>query len=144
MGSRAAQLCAVVLLLQLILSGCLSLVIREDDDAVVVTGKVATRTLIAIPTLGISELQIAEVKEVEESRPVIVTSGSHNPRAMAISSVNKPKTVVVWGNHPAAVSHAVDLIQSKGGIVVERARLQSVFDEQKIRLSTPLMIWLTF
>lgn len=45
-------LCILVLLLQVTLTGCLALVIREDDEAPTVAGKVMARTLIAIPTGG--------------------------------------------------------------------------------------------
>lgn len=128
-------LCILVLLLQVTLTGCLALVIREDDEAPTVAWKVMARTLIAIPTGGGSEVIIAEVKAAEESRPLIVTSGSRNPSAIGTSTAQKPNAYVVWGNHPAAVSHVVDLVQSQGGTVLERTRLQSVFDEQKIRLT---------
>jgi hypothetical protein len=41
----------------------------------------------------------------------------------------------VWGNHAGAVSVAIALLQQHGQTVVERARLQEIFDEQKIRLT---------
>lgn len=132
---RPRLLLALVLLSQFALTGCLALVIREDDEAPTVAGKVMVRTLIAIPTLGFSEVGIAEEKATEESRPLIVTSGSHNLATMKTSPVNRPRAVVVWGNHPAAVGPIVDLVQSQGNTVLERTRLQSVFDEQKIRLT---------
>ena len=44
-------------------------------------------------------------------------------------------TLVVWGQHKVAVGEAVTLLQTYGLRVVERARLQQVFDEQKIRLT---------
>src|SRR5205823_14403119 len=41
---------------------------------------------------------------------------------------------VVWGNHPAAVSRTIEFLQRVGHPVVERSRLDAIFDEQKIRL----------
>ena len=42
---------------------------------------------------------------------------------------------VVWGNHPAAAGTATTWLQKRGLTIVERARLQQVFDEQQIRLT---------
>jgi hypothetical protein len=42
---------------------------------------------------------------------------------------------VVWGNHAGATQAAVELLQQSGQTVVERARLQELFDEQQIRLT---------
>lgn len=44
-------------------------------------------------------------------------------------------TVVVWGQHKGAVGETVTLLQQWGLRIVERSRLQQVFDEQKIRLT---------
>lgn len=43
--------------------------------------------------------------------------------------------VVVWGGHLTATSTAVTWLQKRGLKVVERARLQQIFDEQKLRLT---------
>ena len=61
-----------------------------------------------------------------------VTSGSH-----ALPERGKPiaKRVVVWSNHVIAGNHVIALAQQVGLVVVERARLQQIFDEQKIRLT---------
>ncbi|MGH9427750.1 MAG: CsgG/HfaB family protein, partial [Terriglobia bacterium] len=48
-------------------------------------------------------------------------------------SSDKP-AFVVWGNHPAAVSRIIELIQQAGYPIVERSRLDAIFDEQKTRL----------
>jgi hypothetical protein len=42
---------------------------------------------------------------------------------------------IVWGNHAGAVSAAIAELQRNHQTVVERARLQEIFDEQKIRLT---------
>lgn len=50
---------------------------------------------------------------------------------------NVPKAIrfVVWSNHPGAGNHIIGILRKAGATVVERARLQEVFNEQKIRLS---------
>ena len=42
---------------------------------------------------------------------------------------------VVWGDHPAAAGTATTWLQKRGLTIVERARLQQVFNEQQIRLT---------
>ena len=42
---------------------------------------------------------------------------------------------VVWGNHSGATHTAIERLQSDGSIVVERARLQEILEEQKVRLT---------
>ncbi len=42
---------------------------------------------------------------------------------------------VVWGDHQAAVGMATTWLQKRGLTIVERARLQQVFNEQAIRLT---------
>lgn len=42
---------------------------------------------------------------------------------------------VVWGNHSGASHTAIERLQRDGHTVVERARLQEIFEEQKIRLT---------
>lgn len=44
-------------------------------------------------------------------------------------------TAVVWGQHKGAVGESVTILQNMGLRIVERSRLQQVFDEQKIRLT---------
>jgi hypothetical protein len=47
-----------------------------------------------------------------------------------------PRTrVVVWGEHPAAVSATMVWLQEKGLAIVERARLDQVLKEQAIQLT---------
>ena len=43
--------------------------------------------------------------------------------------------VVVWGGHPAATGAAINWLQRQGLRIVERAQLQKLFDEQRIRLT---------
>lgn len=67
-----------------------------------------------------------------------ITSGSHI-RLSDEELVNKQKKprskFVVWGNHQGAINGAIEFFQRYGGSVIERARLQAVFDEQKIALT---------
>lgn len=44
-------------------------------------------------------------------------------------------TIVVWGQHKGAVGETVTTLQQMSLKIVERSRLQQVFDEQKIRLT---------
>ncbi len=42
---------------------------------------------------------------------------------------------VVWGNHPGALHRVMGILLAGGNTVVERVRLQQIFDEQRIRLT---------
>lgn len=42
---------------------------------------------------------------------------------------------VIWGDHPSAAGTATTWLQKRGLTIVERARLQQVFNEQQIRLT---------
>ncbi len=42
---------------------------------------------------------------------------------------------IVWGSHTGATGQAVTMLQKFGLRIVERSRLQQVFDEQKLRMS---------
>jgi hypothetical protein len=61
-----------------------------------------------------------------------VTRGSHAPLEPSRPTA---KRVVVWSNDTNAGNHVIALVQQIGLVVVERARLQQIFDEQKIRLT---------
>lgn len=50
---------ALVISLVLLLAGCSSLLVREDDSGPVVATKVLWRTVLGISTLGLSELNLA-------------------------------------------------------------------------------------
>ena len=76
--------------------------------------------------------------------PVVytMTSGSHirsSDTELADSQKpDKPKPArryVVWGNHQGATNAVIETLQQAGERVVERARLQEIFDEQKISLT---------
>ena len=58
-----------------------------------------------------------------------ITNGSLSDPPEAGSSV------VVWGQHKGAVGTVVTTLQQSGFRIVERSRLQQVFDEQQIRLT---------
>jgi hypothetical protein len=41
----------------------------------------------------------------------------------------------VWSNHPSAANHLITLARRVGLVVLERAQVQQIFDEQKIRFA---------
>ncbi len=54
----------------------------------------------------------------------------------SLSDLPEPgSTAIVWGQHKGAVGETVTLLQQGGIRIVERSRLQQVFEEQKIRLT---------
>lgn len=53
----------LLLALSLLLSGCASLLIRDDDPASAVVAKVVWRTILGIPTLGLGEIALADLRE---------------------------------------------------------------------------------
>ncbi len=69
--------------------------------------------------------------------PGCAGSGSIMPITTgSLSDLPEPQsTVVVWGEHKGAVGTVVTTLQQMGLRIVERSRLQQVFDEQKIRLT---------
>lgn len=74
-----------------------------------------------------------------ESRPQtrkqipLLTTGSHVPRDP--KTLQAKRRFVVWSEHPGVASAITETLQKAGHTVVERSRLQEVFDEQKIRLT---------
>lgn len=50
------------------LAGCSGLIVREGDSAALAAGKVAVRALIAVPTAGISEGVLVDLKDAERDR----------------------------------------------------------------------------
>ena len=50
------------------LCGCSGLIVRDDDSATLVAGKVVARLLVAIPTVGISEGILVDLKDAERDR----------------------------------------------------------------------------
>lgn len=51
-----------------------------------------------------------------------------------IPTMGKGERVVIWGSQAEVVHTTTDWVQRKGGIVIERARLQAVLGEQQLRL----------
>lgn len=52
------------------------------------------------------------------------------------TSLPKPaERVVIWGGHPAATGSAISWLQRQGLLIVERAQLRKIFDEQHIQLT---------
>jgi hypothetical protein len=58
----------ILLGLCLTLAGCSSLIVRDDDSAALAAGKVLARVLAAIPTVGISEAVLVDLKDAERDR----------------------------------------------------------------------------
>ena len=50
------------------LCGCSGLIVRDDDSATLVAGKVVARVLAAVPTVGISEGILVDLKDAERDR----------------------------------------------------------------------------
>lgn len=48
--------------------GCSGLIVREDDPGPLAAGKVVVRALMAVPTLGISEGILVDLKDAERDR----------------------------------------------------------------------------
>jgi len=49
--------------------------------------------------------------------------------------ISTTKKYVVWGNHPGANNAVMEELQRGGQVIVERAKLQQIFNEQRIRLT---------
>jgi hypothetical protein len=63
------------------------------------------------------------------------TSGSHAPAVAQALATGQKARFVVWATHPAVAQQITEILVADGHTVVERGRLQAVFNEQKIRLS---------
>ena len=50
--------------LWMLVTGCANLIIQETDNGLEKTAKVAARVIMAVPTIGISEGAIADIKEL--------------------------------------------------------------------------------
>ena len=69
-----------------------------------------------------------------------ISSGSHLPYSddrwkIEKQQENKLFRYIVWSNHAGASQAAIEALQHAGHKVVERARLQELFNEQQIRLT---------
>src|SRR2546428_6023094 len=62
-----------------------------------------------------------------------VTTGSHAP--ILPSERGNKRRFVIWSNYPVATNTITGEVLQGGHTVVERARLDEVFNEQKIRLT---------
>ncbi len=58
----------IVLSLCLTLAGCSGLIVRDGDSGALVAGKILTRALVAVPTVGISEGILVDLKDAERNR----------------------------------------------------------------------------
>lgn len=57
------------------------------------------------------------------------TDGAHN------STLKTNQRTVVWGKNEEAMATAIAWLQNKGFVLVERDRLQQVFNEQRVQLT---------
>lgn len=81
--------------------------------------------------------------ETERNTIRTISTGSRTPISdedwQKIMTGQKDKLaklkVVVRGNHSGATHTAIEEFQRNGSVVLERARLQEIFEEQKIRLT---------
>ena len=58
----------IVLSLCGVSAGCSGLLVREGDSAALVAGKMVARVLVAVPTVGISEGILVDLKDAERNR----------------------------------------------------------------------------
>lgn len=56
----------IVLLACILMTGCTGLLIRDDDNAGVIAGKVAVRIPLVFLTIGVSEIKLTEIKNQQE------------------------------------------------------------------------------
>jgi len=49
-------------------AGCSGLIVRDDDSVALVAGKMITRVLVAVPTVGMSEGILVDLKDAERNR----------------------------------------------------------------------------
>ncbi len=85
-------------------------------------------TIMTVMVSGCSQVPVAYT----------ISTGSHvhlTDEELAERQKNPSRRYVVWGNHQAATNSAIQVIQRAGKSVVERARLRTIFDEQKIILT---------
>lgn len=117
-------------LLLLVVTGCEHLVVYEEDTAGIVTGKVATRTLLGLTTIGLSEMGVATFKDRLEGRPYPVTTGFHTRRPLS----SQPLRFLVTGNHLLATAEMQQILLQAGNIVVERKEIGAIQQEQSFHL----------
>ena len=65
MMRRLPVLMVLGITLLITISGCASLIVRDDDNAAVATGKVVSRLGLGVLTYGMSELAINQIKQQE-------------------------------------------------------------------------------
>ncbi len=61
------------------------------------------------------------------------TSGSHTP--LSQFDATGPQRYIVWSNYQTAQQYLTGELLAKGNIVVERARLEAIFKEQRLTLT---------
>lgn len=69
-----------ILTLLLALSGCASLILRDDDSGLETTGKVFSRVVLGLATVGVSELGI-ETAKLQEAKLTAIEKGQAECKA---------------------------------------------------------------
>jgi len=123
---------AIILsLVVIVATGCEHLIVYEDDSSGMAVGKVATRTLLGLSTIGLSEMGMKQYKDRREQQAYPVTSGSHVALTRAKDQILK---FMVTGNHSIATAEVQQIIVRTGHTVVERESLHAIQEEQRLRL----------
>lgn len=90
--------------------------------------------------VGISILSLHGCSDLHSNTPRLITSGSHVPFTdeewSKIQRNEYPKLrFIVWANHAGAAQAATQALQNGNSVVIERARLHEIFEEQRIQLT---------
>ena len=86
-----------------------------------------------VATLGIVAFCLIFLAGCSSNIVYPISTGSHAPTDPA--NKDKKYRFVVWSNHPPIANAISSLLQRGGHIVVERARIMEIFNEQKMRLT---------
>jgi hypothetical protein len=120
----------LVSLIIVVATGCEHLIVYEDDSSGMAVGKVATRTLLGLSTIGLSEMGMNQYKDRLEQQAYPITSGSH----VSNRAKNQILRFMVTGNHSIATAEVQQILVRKGHTVVERNNLEAIQEEQRLRL----------
>lgn len=125
-----SRLTLVVLSVLLVAAtGCESLLVYEEDSGGVRASKVATRTLLGLGTIGLSEIQMASIKERLEDTAYPVTAGFRHREL-----TRAPGRAMIIGARPSAVAATQRVLAGLGVTVLERQEIDHVQAEQRFRL----------
>jgi hypothetical protein len=112
---------AVIVALSLTLQGCAGLILREEDSGAVKTGKVATRVLLGLATVGMSEVFIEVEKDRERENMLIPVTEVVRQKAL-----RRPRSLLLIGTNRRAME-AVRINVARQGVQIQESPL---LDEQ--------------